>query len=62
MEKSMANFPGSGDIVSFDGLFKKVYADKLENIIPVGKKVAELIPFLQKNKTGDSYNQAITLG
>lgn len=58
----MANFPGSGDIVSFDGLFKKVYADKLENIIPVGKKVAELIPFLQKNKTGDSYNQAITLG
>lgn len=58
----MANFPGSGDIVSFDGLFKKVYADKLENIIPVGKKVAEMIKFLQKNKTGDSYNQAITLG
>lgn len=58
----MANFPGAGDIVSFDGLFKKVYADKLENIIPVGKKVAEMIKFLQKNKTGESYNQAITLG
>lgn len=58
----MANFPGSGDIVSFDGLFKKVYAPKLENIIPVGKKVAEMITFMQKERTGDSYNQAITLG
>lgn len=58
----MANFPGSGDIVSFDGLFKKVYGEKLENIIPVGKKVAEMIKFMQKNKTGESYNQAITLG
>lgn len=58
----MADFPGAGDINSFNGLFKKVYGEKLENIIPVGKKVAEMIPFLAKKKTGESYNQAITLG
>lgn len=58
----MANFPGSSDIVTLDGLFKKVYSDKLENIIPVGKKVAEMIKFLAKSKTGESYNQAIVLG
>ena len=58
----MANFPGSSDIVTLDGLFKKVYSDKYENIIPVGKKVAEMVKFLSKSKTGESYNQAIVLG
>jgi hypothetical protein len=58
----MADFPGAGDINTFNGLFKKVYAERLENIIPVGKKVAEMIPFLPKKKTGESYNQAIILG
>jgi hypothetical protein len=59
----MANFPGSNDIVELNGLFKKVYADKLENIIPDGKKVVNLIKFLPKNKaTGADYNQAIILG
>lgn len=58
----MAAFAGAGDITTFNGLFKKVYGEKLENIIPVGKKVAELVKFMQKAKTGESYNQAITLG
>jgi len=40
---------------------KKVYGD-LENLIPVGKKVAEMIPFLPKAKTGESYNTAVILG
>ncbi len=58
----MANYAGSGDITTLDGLFKKVYSEKLENVIPVGKKVAELIKFMQKSRTGESYQQALTLG
>ena len=58
----MAAYPGANDISVLDGLYKKVYADKLENIIPLGKKVSEMIKFLAKNRTGDSYQQAITLG
>ncbi len=59
----MANSPGSNDIVAIDGLFKKVYGDKTENIIPDGKKVVNLIKFLPKSKqTGRDYNQAIILG
>lgn len=57
----MADFPGAVDITTANGLFKKVYGD-LENIIPIGKKVAELIPFLPKAKTGESYNTAVILG
>ena len=57
----MADFPGAVDITTANGLFKKVYGD-LENVIPVGKKVAELIPFLAKAKTGESYNVAVILG
>lgn len=40
---------------------KKVYGD-LENIIPVGKKVAEMISFVSKQKTGESFNLAVILG
>lgn len=59
----MAAFQGANDITELNGLFKKVYADKLENIIPDGKKIVELIKFLPKNKsTGADYNQAIILG
>lgn len=57
----MADFPGAVDITTANGLFKKVYGD-LENIIPIGKKVAEMIPFLPKAKTGESYNTAVILG
>jgi hypothetical protein len=57
----MADFPGAVDITTANGLFKKVYGD-LENLIPVGKKVAEMIPFLPKAKTGESYNTAVILG
>ena len=59
----MANYTGSNDITVIDGLFRKVYADKLVNAIPDGKKVVELIKFLPKQKaTGADYNQAIILG
>jgi len=58
----MADFAGANQITTLDGLYKRVYADKLENIIPVGKKVAEMIKFLAKSRTGESYQQAITLG
>lgn len=57
----MADFPGAVDITTANGLFKKVYGD-LENIIPVGKKVAEMIGFVSKQKTGESFNMAIILG
>lgn len=57
----MADFPGSNNsALVLDGLFKKVYADKLENIIPDGKKVVNMIKFMTKAKqTGSDYNQAI---
>lgn len=59
----MANYTGSNDITVIDGLFKKVYSERLENIIPDGKKVVNMIKFLPKNKaTGQDYNQAIILG
>lgn len=60
----MADFPGSNNSqLDLNGLFKKVYADKTENIIPDGKKVMNLIKFLPKNKApGQDYNQSIILG
>jgi hypothetical protein len=57
----MASFPGANDITTANGLFKVVYGD-LENIIPIGKKIAEMIPFLAKAKTGQAFNTAIILG
>lgn len=59
----MANFPGSNDAATLDGLFKQVYADKLERLIPDGKKLTTKIPFIGRDKQpGAAYNQPVVLG
>lgn len=46
-----------------NGLFKEVYADKLENLIPDGVKLLKLIPFVSKDKQeGSLYHQPVVLG
>lgn len=47
---------------NLNGLFKQVYADSLENLIPDGVKLMNLIKFNSKDKTGDKYNQPVILG
>lgn len=48
---------------SLNGLFKEVYADKLENLIPDGVKLYKMISFASKNKQpGNLYHQPVILG
>lgn len=53
----------ANDLVTMSGLFKKVYAKKLMNLIPDGTKLLNLIPFASAaERTGQDYNQAVVLG
>ena len=58
----MASF-GSGDetrVSVLNGLFKEIYADNLENLLPKGLKLQKDIPFLEKSKSpGGEYNQPV---
>lgn len=48
--------------VTAEGLFKKLYGDKLERLIPSSVEVAKRIPFVPQNKRqGESYNMAVNL-
>lgn len=48
---------------TLNGLFKVVYADKIENLIPDGVKLLTRIGFAtQSQRTGKSYNQPVVLG
>lgn len=59
----MANSPGSNDIVTLDGLFKQVYADKMQHLIPDGKKILTTIKFLSKEKQpGAAFNLPVVVG
>jgi hypothetical protein len=50
-------------ITTLNGFFKNVYADKLENLIPEGVKLAKMIPFQSPVKRmGLEYKQPVTLG
>lgn len=49
-------------VSSLNGLFKEVYADKLENLIPDGVKLMPRIGFSQKEKLGNFYHQPVVLG
>ena len=43
-----------------NGLFKEIYADNLENLLPKGLKLQKDIPFLEKSKSpGGQYNQPV---
>lgn len=58
----MAQSPNN-NLQTLNGLFKEVYADKLENLIPDGVKLLKLIPFVSKDKQeGSLYHQPVVLG
>ncbi len=43
---------------NLNGLFKEVYADKLENLIPDGVKLMNKIKFMSRDKSpGNLYHQ-----
>lgn len=59
----MAAYAGANDIATLNGLFKERYADKLERLIPDGKKLISKIPFISRDKQpGNAYNQPVVLG
>jgi hypothetical protein len=48
---------------NLNGLYKKVYDGKLENLIPDGVKLLNAIKFVRKEKRpGADYNQSVILG
>ena len=50
-------------IETLNGMFKEVYADKIENLIPDGVKLYNLIPFAKESKAlGNLYHQPVVLG
>lgn len=52
----------SNTFTSLNALFKQVYADKVQNLVPDGVKLYKMIKFEQKSKLGNSYNQPVILG
>lgn len=44
----------SGQLGTLNGLFKEVYADKVENLIPDGVKLLKAVEFLPKDKRNGS--------
>lgn len=54
---------GENTISTLNGLFKEVYADKIENLIPEGTKFMQKIPFSNRKKElGSLYHQPVVLG
>lgn len=52
----------NNNLTTLNGLFKEVYADKLENIIPDGVKLLKMIPFVAKDKqNGSLYHQPVKI-
>ena len=53
----------NNNLTTLNGLFKEVYADKLENLIPDGVKLLNMIPFVTKQyQEGSLYHQPVVLG
>lgn len=53
----------ANNLVTLNGLFKEVYADKLERLIPDGVKLQTMIKFAPRQKQpGNFYNQPVVLG
>ncbi len=54
---------GENTVTTLNGLFKEVYADKLENLIPEGTKFMQKVPFsARKKELGSLYHQPVVLG
>lgn len=49
------------DVSQLNGMFKEVYASNVENLIPDVAILQKAIPFNDKEKIGDSYNQPVKL-
>ncbi len=47
----------SNTLDTLNGLFKNVYADQLQDLIPDGVKLLVKIPFSKRDSIGQSYNQ-----
>ncbi len=53
----------NNNLTTLNGLFKEVYASKLENLIPDGVKLLNMIPFVSKQyQEGSLYHQPVVLG
>jgi hypothetical protein len=54
----MATATGANTLTTLNGLFKEVYASKLENLIPDGVILLNMIPFVKKDaQPGNLYHQ-----
>lgn len=59
----MAEATGNNNMTTLNGLFKERYADKMERLIPDGKKVLQSIKFISKDRQpGNAYHQPVVLG
>jgi hypothetical protein len=52
----------SNTLDTLNGLFKNVYADQLQDLIPDGVKLLVKIPFSKRDSIGQAYNQPVVLG
>lgn len=53
----------ANNLTTLNGLFKEVYADKIQNLIPDGVKLLKEIPFVSKDRqNGSLYHQPVVLG
>lgn len=54
---------GENTVSTLNGLFKEVYAERLENLIPEGTKFMQAVPFSpRKRELGSLYHQPVVLG
>lgn len=49
------------DVGQLNGMFKEVYASNVENLIPDVAILSKAIPFNEKEKIGEAYNQPVKL-
>lgn len=60
---SLSATAGSNTLSTLNGLFKQVYGDDVQNLIPDGVKLYKMIKFVQKDKQqGAAFNQPVILG
>lgn len=53
----------NNNLTTLNGLFKEVYASKLENLIPDGVKLYNMVPFVSRQyQEGNLYHQPVVLG
>ncbi len=59
----MATLTSSNNLATLNGLFKEVYGDTVENLIPAGEELMTDIPFVKSDKRlGQEYNQPVIVG